>query len=138
MSATGANTPANHFGGSFGPNEWLVQEMYERYQQDPQSVDKSWWDFFADFKGVPISAFAPANGSSNGISNGTTNSNGINNVSSAGINNGTSSQRGVPPIPKQVLKQTAQAQSNSAQINSAQVTPVQSGSNQSEIGRAHV
>ena len=102
MSATGANTPANHFGGSFGPNEWLVQEMYERYQQDPQSVDKSWWDFFADFKGVPTSAFAPANGSSNGSSNGTTNSNGINNVSSAGINNGTSSQRGVPPIPKQI------------------------------------
>ena len=121
MSATGANTPANHFGGSFGPNEWLVQEMYERYQQDPQSVDKSWWDFFADFKGVPTSAFAPANGSSNGI----------NNVSSAGINNGTSSQRGVPPIPKQVLKQSAQAQSASAQINSAQVAPVQSESVQS-------
>ena len=34
MSQAGANTPANHFGGSFGPNEWLVQEMYERYQTD--------------------------------------------------------------------------------------------------------
>ena len=130
MSATGANTPANHFGGSFGPNEWLVQEMYERYQQDPQSVDKSWWDFFADFKGVPTSAFAPANGSSNGISNGS--SNGINNVSSAGINNGTSSQRGVPPIPKQVLKQSAQTQSTSAQINSAPVAPVSIAQVQSE------
>ena len=53
MSEAGANTPANHFGGSFGPNEWLVQEMYERYQVDPASVDKSWWDFFADFKGTP-------------------------------------------------------------------------------------
>lgn len=50
MSQVGANTPANHFGGSFGPNEWLVQEMYERYQIDPASVDKAWWDFFADFK----------------------------------------------------------------------------------------
>ena len=47
MSAS--NTPANHFGGSFGPNEWLVDEMYERYQQDPSSVDKAWWDFFADY-----------------------------------------------------------------------------------------
>ncbi len=47
MSAS--NTPANHFGGSFGPNEWLVDEMYERYQQDPASVDKAWWDFFADY-----------------------------------------------------------------------------------------
>ena len=47
MSAS--NTPANHFGGSFGPNEWLVDEMYERYLQDPASVDKAWWDFFADY-----------------------------------------------------------------------------------------
>jgi len=53
VSEAGANTPANHFGGSFGPNEWLVQEMYERYQIDPASVDKAWWDFFADFKGTP-------------------------------------------------------------------------------------
>ena len=43
------NTPANHFGGSFGPNEWLVDEMYERYLQDPATVDKAWWDFFADY-----------------------------------------------------------------------------------------
>jgi len=55
LSQIEANTPANHFGGSFGPNEWLVQEMYEKYQSDPSSVDKSWWDFFADFKSVPSS-----------------------------------------------------------------------------------
>ena len=60
MTQAGANTPANHFGGTFGPNEWLVQEMYERYQQDPSSVDKAWWDFFADFKGGS-STGAPAN-----------------------------------------------------------------------------
>jgi 2-oxoglutarate dehydrogenase E1 component len=30
----------------FGANEWLVDEMYEKYQQDPNSVDKAWWDFF--------------------------------------------------------------------------------------------
>ncbi len=30
----------------FGANEWLVDEMYERYQNDPNSVDKAWWDFF--------------------------------------------------------------------------------------------
>ena len=56
MSAS--NTPANHFGGSFGPNEWLVDEMYERYQQDPTSVDKAWWDFFADY--TPPAAAAAA------------------------------------------------------------------------------
>jgi 2-oxoglutarate dehydrogenase E1 component len=26
--------------------------MYERYQSDPSSVDKAWWDFFSDFKGT--------------------------------------------------------------------------------------
>jgi multifunctional 2-oxoglutarate metabolism enzyme len=30
----------------FGANEWLVDEMYERYRRDPKSVDKVWWDFF--------------------------------------------------------------------------------------------
>lgn len=59
MSAS--NTPANHFGGSFGPNEWLVDEMYERYQQDPSSVDKAWWDFFADY--TPPAQSATSNGS---------------------------------------------------------------------------
>ena len=29
--------------------------MYEKYQSDPSSVDKSWWDFFADFKSTPSS-----------------------------------------------------------------------------------
>ncbi|MSW19044.1 MAG: multifunctional oxoglutarate decarboxylase/oxoglutarate dehydrogenase thiamine pyrophosphate-binding subunit/dihydrolipoyllysine-residue succinyltransferase subunit, partial [Actinobacteria bacterium] len=79
MSQAGANTPANHFGGSFGPNEWLVQEMYEKFQSDPSSVDKAWWDFFADFKGTPSL-------------NGSTNSN--------------PTKPGVPPIPKSQLAKT--------------------------------
>ncbi|HWB68252.1 MAG TPA: 2-oxo acid dehydrogenase subunit E2, partial [Mycobacteriales bacterium] len=33
----------------FGPNEWLVYEMYQSYLSDPRSVDKAWWDFFADY-----------------------------------------------------------------------------------------
>ena len=45
----GALTPANHFGGSFGPNEWLVDEMYQNYLADPNSVDPAWHDFFSDF-----------------------------------------------------------------------------------------
>src|SRR5712671_4033706 len=34
----------------FGPNEWLVDELYERYLADPGSVDKAWWSFFADYR----------------------------------------------------------------------------------------
>jgi 2-oxoglutarate dehydrogenase E1 component len=33
-----------------GPNEWLVDEMYEQYRADPASVSPSWQDFFADYK----------------------------------------------------------------------------------------
>jgi 2-oxoglutarate dehydrogenase E1 component len=38
---------------AFGANEWLVDEMYEKYQQDPDSVDKVWWEFFRDNGDAP-------------------------------------------------------------------------------------
>ncbi|WP_040155511.1 multifunctional oxoglutarate decarboxylase/oxoglutarate dehydrogenase thiamine pyrophosphate-binding subunit/dihydrolipoyllysine-residue succinyltransferase subunit [Mobilicoccus massiliensis] len=34
----------------FGPNQWLVDELYEQYLEDKHSVDEAWWDFFADYK----------------------------------------------------------------------------------------
>ncbi len=34
----------------FGTNEWLVDEIYQQYLRDPQSVDRAWWDFFADYR----------------------------------------------------------------------------------------
>ena len=97
MSATGSNTPANHFGGSFGPNEWLVAEMYDRYLVDPSSVDKAWWDFFADYS--PI------------ISGG-------NSSPLAGSSAGTkptlpaladAPKGGTPPLPKSATSQTSPA-----------------------------
>ncbi|MDZ7733847.1 MAG: hypothetical protein U5R31_12980 [Acidimicrobiia bacterium] len=36
--------------GAIGPNEWLVDEMYQRYLADPGSVSESWQDFFADYR----------------------------------------------------------------------------------------
>jgi 2-oxoglutarate decarboxylase len=46
----------------FGPNQWLVDELYQRYQADPGSVDQAWWSFFADYRPQPDStpAAAPA------------------------------------------------------------------------------
>ena len=35
---------------AFGTNEWLVDEIYQQYLKDPQSVDRAWWDFFADYR----------------------------------------------------------------------------------------
>ena len=49
---------------SFGPNEWIVEEMYQRYLTDPNSVDPAWHDFFADYKqadrSTPATMKAPA------------------------------------------------------------------------------
>jgi multifunctional 2-oxoglutarate metabolism enzyme len=47
--STGSETSSSA-AGSFGANEWLVEELYERYQSDPSSVDEAWHDFFADYR----------------------------------------------------------------------------------------
>jgi 2-oxoglutarate dehydrogenase E1 component len=54
---------AGQFAG-FGPNEWLVYEMYQSYLKDPESVDKAWWDFFADY--APADTSSNRSASSNG------------------------------------------------------------------------
>ena len=35
---------------SLGPNVWLVDEMYDLYSDDPNSVSETWREFFADYK----------------------------------------------------------------------------------------
>jgi 2-oxoglutarate dehydrogenase E1 component len=34
----------------FGPNQWLVDQMYKRFQEEPDSVSDSWKDFFAGYR----------------------------------------------------------------------------------------
>ena len=46
----------------FGANAWLVDEMYDRFRLDPQSVSETWQEFFSDYRqsGVqPEAAPAP-------------------------------------------------------------------------------
>jgi len=43
-------------GADFGPNEWLVDELYQQYQADPGSDDRAWWNFFADYRPQPTEA----------------------------------------------------------------------------------
>src|SRR2546428_2268824 len=50
---------------ALGPNMWLIDEMYRRFQEDPDSVDEKWRDFFEDFRPrigetVPPAALAEA------------------------------------------------------------------------------
>ena len=33
----------------FGPNEWLVDEIYQQYLPDKDSVNPAWWEFFEDY-----------------------------------------------------------------------------------------
>ncbi|MFI5616315.1 multifunctional oxoglutarate decarboxylase/oxoglutarate dehydrogenase thiamine pyrophosphate-binding subunit/dihydrolipoyllysine-residue succinyltransferase subunit [Streptomyces sp. NPDC051567] len=61
-AAEGGKNPAS---AGFGANEWLVDEIYQQYLQDPNSVDRAWWDFFADYKpggsAAPVKADEPKN-----------------------------------------------------------------------------
>ncbi|WP_226344422.1 multifunctional oxoglutarate decarboxylase/oxoglutarate dehydrogenase thiamine pyrophosphate-binding subunit/dihydrolipoyllysine-residue succinyltransferase subunit [Agilicoccus flavus] len=34
---------------AFGPNQWLVDELYQQYREDKSSVDEGWWDFFETY-----------------------------------------------------------------------------------------
>ena len=45
-----ANPSSPAASGNFGANEWIVEEMYERYRRDPTSVDAAWHDFFVDYR----------------------------------------------------------------------------------------
>ncbi|HTJ36041.1 MAG TPA: 2-oxo acid dehydrogenase subunit E2, partial [Dactylosporangium sp.] len=36
--------------GEFGANEWLVEELYEQFLRDKNSVDKSWWPVLESYK----------------------------------------------------------------------------------------
>ncbi|MEU9866669.1 SAV_2336 N-terminal domain-related protein [Actinomadura sp. NPDC048021] len=33
-----------------GTGQWTVDELYEQFRQDPNSVDRVWWNFFEDYQ----------------------------------------------------------------------------------------
>ncbi|MGH3546273.1 MAG: multifunctional oxoglutarate decarboxylase/oxoglutarate dehydrogenase thiamine pyrophosphate-binding subunit/dihydrolipoyllysine-residue succinyltransferase subunit [Mycobacteriales bacterium] len=60
-----SDVPGNQSSGSsiaaeFGANEWIVDEMYQQYLDDPTSVDAAWHEFFADY--TPGAEQSAANG----------------------------------------------------------------------------
>ena len=71
----------------FGANDWLVDEMYEHYLQDPSSVDPEWVEYFKSNKpGTPASATQNTSATQN-----------------------SSANKGVPPVPKAQQKTAAPA-----------------------------
>jgi len=84
----------------FGANDWLVEEMYERYLQDPNSVEPSWIEYFK------------------------TNNFASNASGSTTTTNLNSAQRGVPPVPKAQMRAEVPAQAAPpAPIAAAVATP---------------
>ncbi|GAA5039242.1 multifunctional oxoglutarate decarboxylase/oxoglutarate dehydrogenase thiamine pyrophosphate-binding subunit/dihydrolipoyllysine-residue succinyltransferase subunit [Microbacterium fluvii] len=45
--------------GEFGANEWLVDELYEQYKVDKNSVDKAWWPVLEAYRPVDTENTAP-------------------------------------------------------------------------------
>ncbi|PJJ61658.1 multifunctional oxoglutarate decarboxylase/oxoglutarate dehydrogenase thiamine pyrophosphate-binding subunit/dihydrolipoyllysine-residue succinyltransferase subunit [Compostimonas suwonensis] len=45
--------------GEFGANEWLVDEMYERYVVDKNSVDQSWWPILENYQPTVTQSSTP-------------------------------------------------------------------------------
>ncbi|HUA96096.1 MAG TPA: 2-oxo acid dehydrogenase subunit E2, partial [Acidimicrobiales bacterium] len=55
-AAGGGDGAAAQAAGSFGPNAWLVEDMYDRFLVDPSSVGESWREFFSDYQPAPVPA----------------------------------------------------------------------------------
>ncbi|MFF4589771.1 multifunctional oxoglutarate decarboxylase/oxoglutarate dehydrogenase thiamine pyrophosphate-binding subunit/dihydrolipoyllysine-residue succinyltransferase subunit [Streptomyces sp. NPDC001388] len=72
--STDADQAGKNPAAAFGPNEWLVDEIYQQYLQDPNSVDRAWWDFFADYKPGAATPSAPAGTAAAGAAGTTTTS----------------------------------------------------------------
>jgi multifunctional 2-oxoglutarate metabolism enzyme len=69
--------------------------MYEKYKADPNSVDKSWWEFFKDYQPSTLLGNSIASvGASSGTVSGATKSQTMNTPLASAPNGGT------PPIPK--------------------------------------
>jgi len=44
----------------FGANEWLVEELYEQFRQDRNSVDKAWWPVLEAYHSATENGVKPA------------------------------------------------------------------------------
>src|SRR5215212_10172820 len=63
-----SSSSASSQAGQFGPNEWLVEEMYQRFLDDPTAVDPAWHDFFADYRPADTDRLGEDSGTDTGTS----------------------------------------------------------------------
>jgi len=72
----------------FGQNQWLVDEMYQRFQDDPSSVDASWHEFLTDYSPDAAAKAGAANGQ------------GTNGTTTAAPAAAPSAKASTPPVPE--------------------------------------
>ncbi|MBA8959900.1 multifunctional oxoglutarate decarboxylase/oxoglutarate dehydrogenase thiamine pyrophosphate-binding subunit/dihydrolipoyllysine-residue succinyltransferase subunit [Rhodococcus opacus] len=72
----------------FGQNQWLVDEMYQRFQDDPSSVDASWHEFLTDYSPDAAAKAGAANG------------HGTNGTTTAAPAAAPSAKASTPPVPE--------------------------------------
>ncbi|MFC9764948.1 multifunctional oxoglutarate decarboxylase/oxoglutarate dehydrogenase thiamine pyrophosphate-binding subunit/dihydrolipoyllysine-residue succinyltransferase subunit [Rhodococcus jostii] len=72
----------------FGQNQWLVDEMYQRFQDDPSSVDASWHEFLTDYSPDAAAKAGAANG------------HGTNGTTPAAPAAAPSAKASTPPVPE--------------------------------------
>ncbi|GAC70784.1 multifunctional oxoglutarate decarboxylase/oxoglutarate dehydrogenase thiamine pyrophosphate-binding subunit/dihydrolipoyllysine-residue succinyltransferase subunit [Gordonia soli] len=116
----------------FGQNTWLVEEMYQQYKKDPDSVDPSWHEFLRNYEpgsnGSPdTEAGDNASARSSSTSNGSTSSA----PTSSSGSNGSGSSNGSGAAAPKTASTTAtsdNARSATKQVTLDQDPPRSSGS----------
>ncbi|WP_426225405.1 multifunctional oxoglutarate decarboxylase/oxoglutarate dehydrogenase thiamine pyrophosphate-binding subunit/dihydrolipoyllysine-residue succinyltransferase subunit [Pseudarthrobacter sp. DSP2-3-2b1] len=111
--------PSHRLPEEFGGNEWLVDELYEQYQKDKNTVDAKWWPLFESFDS--------GSGSS---SNGST--------AAAVANPATREMPAVPPAPAappaSAPAQAAPPAAEPAPVKKAPATVARDGAKKTEPG----
>ncbi|WP_206490245.1 multifunctional oxoglutarate decarboxylase/oxoglutarate dehydrogenase thiamine pyrophosphate-binding subunit/dihydrolipoyllysine-residue succinyltransferase subunit [Rhodococcus sp. KRD162] len=85
----------------FGQNQWLVDEMYQRFKQDPSSVDASWHEFLTGYDPDAVTEDQTAADSNGASGNGA-------------ASNGSSTKSAPPAAPAPPAKPAASAAPKSA------------------------
>ncbi|MDI9915722.1 multifunctional oxoglutarate decarboxylase/oxoglutarate dehydrogenase thiamine pyrophosphate-binding subunit/dihydrolipoyllysine-residue succinyltransferase subunit [Rhodococcus sp. IEGM 1379] len=104
----------------FGQNQWLVDEMYQRFQDDPSSVDPSWHEFLTDYS--PESA-NPGSGTAGGGNGTATNGNAAAPAATLAPPAAPKSAPPVPPAPPKAAAPVAPAPKAAAPAAPAQAAP---------------
>ncbi|GAA3572682.1 multifunctional oxoglutarate decarboxylase/oxoglutarate dehydrogenase thiamine pyrophosphate-binding subunit/dihydrolipoyllysine-residue succinyltransferase subunit [Amycolatopsis ultiminotia] len=91
-----SSSPASQF----GPNEWLVEEMYDQFLADPSSVDAAWHDFFADYKPTQAAQAKADSARQNAPTDATSSENGhVTEPSAQAVRNAQSTAKQTTPAP---------------------------------------